>query len=77
MKKRLTFTAVILAALCALICVAGCSAPEDWVRKTIQKNYYRFDGDYSSIEDMENLTIEEMVGRLDPYSAYYTAAAWA
>lgn len=76
MKKRLTFTAVILAALCALICVAGCSVPEDWVRKTIQKNYYRFDGDYSSIEDMDNLTIEEMVGRLDPYSAYYTAAEY-
>lgn len=71
----------ILAALCtSVVMLSGCfpvfscyvQSSEDWARQTIEKHYYRFDGDYSSLSDLEGLTIPEMVAKLDIYSAYYT-----
>ena len=78
--------AYVLRFLCALVafCTAvallsGCYITDsaDWARRTIQQNYYRFDGDYSSLENLEGLTIEEMVQKLDIYSAYYTREQYA
>lgn len=64
------FTAVV-----ALFTVffTGCSTSEDWVRGNIQRYYYRFDGDYSSVAHMDGLSIDEMMSRLDKYCKYYTA----
>lgn len=55
---------------------SGCSTSENWVAETIRENYYRFDGDYSDFEDLSSLTIDEMVAKLDIYSAYYTASEY-
>ena len=70
---------VIFSLICAiaLFAFAGCSTSTDWVRKTIEKNYYRFDGDYSSLSDLDGLSIEEMVAKLDRYSAYYKPEVYA
>lgn len=46
---------------------------EDWVRDMIEKYYYRFDGDYSSVSGMDGLSVDEMIARLDRYSTFYTA----
>lgn len=63
--------------LCA-ITLSGCSASEDeWVRETIRRNYFRFDGDYSCVSDLDGLSIDEMMDRLDAYSAYYSAREYA
>lgn len=69
----------ILTALCVISAVffSGCSTVENWARSTIENNYYRFDGDYSSLSDLEGLSIEQMVEKLDKYSAYYTQTEFA
>lgn len=67
---RLFAICIAFSMLCALF--AGCTSTTDWVRDTITRYYYRFDGDYSDLENMSGLSIEEMVAKLDPYSAYYT-----
>ena len=69
----------ILAALCAFSAAlfSGCASPEDWARTTIEQNYYRFDGDYSSLSNLKGLSIEQMVEKLDRYSAYYTKEEYA
>lgn len=72
LKKRSIILSLIAICVAFLFVLGGCDNTEDWVRKTIQNNYYRFDGDYSSIENMDGLSIEEMMERLDVYSAYYT-----
>lgn len=71
-KFILKFFAVCIAfcALCPLI--SGCTDSNDWVKNTILKYYYRFDGDYSDLENMSGLTVQQMVEKLDAYSAYYT-----
>lgn len=72
MKKILKYIlpALIFAAA-ALFC--GCTPSESWVRTMISEYYYRFDGDYSAYEDMDGMSVGEMVALLDPYSAYYTS----
>lgn len=72
MKKRSVLLSLIAVCIALTAVFGGCSSSEDWVRKTIEKNYYRFDGDYSSVENMKGLSIDEMVERLDIYSDYYT-----
>ena len=61
----------------ALLFSGGCNATEDWVRRTIENNYFRFDGDYSSVENLSGLSVDEMMDRLDIYSAYYTREEYA
>ena len=56
----------------ALIFFSGCTTSDNWVRSIIERYYYRFDGDYSSLTNLNGLTIDEMVEKLDRYSAYYT-----
>lgn len=70
---------VAIALLCLIIpTVAGCSVnPTNWVKNTIQKYYYRFDGDYSSLSNLDGLSIGQMVEKLDRYSAYYTEQEYA
>lgn len=71
---------VVIAVLCSVLLIAlfGCSSnAEDWVRRTIQSYYYRFDGDYSSISDLDGLSVAQMMEKLDPYSDFYTADEYA
>lgn len=72
MKRKSIFLAIIAICIAFFTFFGGCSTSDEWVRKTIEKNYYRFDGDYSGLENMKGLSIEEMMERLDIYSAYYT-----
>lgn len=77
-KHVLRFLAIfVLFCTIATFVFSGCSTSESWVKKTIEKNYYRFDGDYSSLSDLDELSIEEMVKKLDIYSAYYTREQYA
>lgn len=81
LKKRYVLRFLnIIAVLCAVaVLFSGCAlqSSEDWVREKIKQNYYRFDGDYSSLSDLDGLSIEEMVKKLDDYSAYYTGPEYA
>lgn len=72
MKRKSVIISVIAVCLAFLCLFSGCMTSESWVRRTISEYYYRFDGDYSDIENLKGLSIEDMVGKLDPYSAYYT-----
>ena len=69
----------ILAALCAMAAMlfSGCASTEEWARVTIEQNYYRFDGDYSSLSNLKGLSVRQMVEKLDKYSAYYTREEYA
>lgn len=72
-KFAFRFSAGVAALLVAAVFLfTGCYSSTDWVKRTIENNYYRFDGDYSSLSDLEGLSIEEMMAKLDRYSAYYT-----
>lgn len=70
---------VIFALVCAfaLLTFSGCATSTNWVRNTIKKNYYRFDGDYSSLSNLKGLSVNEMMEKLDRYSAYYTRDEFA
>ncbi len=66
----------ILATITALFFAvfgSGCASPESWARSTIQNYFYRFDGDYSDLSDLDGLTIDQMLEKLDMYCAHYTA----
>lgn len=73
--------AIIIRLLCAFLAAAvlvaaalmsGCSVDsKKWVLSTVRDHYYFYDE--MDKEGLENLTIEEIVSRLDKYSAYYTA----
>ncbi len=78
-KSAHVLISVVAAALVSLSAVffAGCSPSEDWVRNTIRQNYYRADGDYSSLGSLDGLSIDEMVKKLDIYSGYYTGSEYA
>lgn len=73
MKKTAYMLPFLAICTAFVISASGCSSNADWVRKTIEQHYYRFDGDYSSLGDLRGLTVEEMIDRLDIYSEYYTA----
>lgn len=70
---------LILAVLCAVVLLtfSGCATSKDWAKDIIEKYYYRFDGDYSSLADLDGLSIDEMMEKLDRYSAYYTREEYA
>ncbi len=68
----LRFAALVAAFFSAAFLFTGCASSEDWVRKSIEEHYYVFGGDYSAIEDLDGLTIDEMVNKLDIYSTYFT-----
>lgn len=55
----------------------GCATVDDWAADIIKKYYYRFDGDYSCIENIDGLSASEMVSRLDRYCAYYTSEEYS
>lgn len=77
-QRILKFTALFAAVILCLFMLAGCSASADWVRRTIEANYYCFnEEDYASLKNMRGLTVKEMMSRLDRYSAYYTAEQYA
>lgn len=80
-KKTQHVLAIILFfvafALVFAICFTGCASVDDWVRNTIIRYYYRSDGDYSCLNNMEGLTVGGMMDRLDKYSAYYSAEEFA
>ena len=78
-KIHLSRFLCILAALCAFsaLLLSGCASTEEWARITIEQNYYRFDGDYSSLSDLKGLSVGQMVEKLDKYSAYYTREEYA
>ena len=70
------FFAVVTVLLCMIFLLSGCTAgmSRNWVQNTIEQHFYVHpnDGDYSKIEGLSGLSIDEMVARLDRYSAYYT-----
>lgn len=70
---------IVIALFCALalFTFSGCGTTTDWARKVIEQNYFRFDGDYSSLSDLEGLSIDEMMAKLDRYSAFYTREEYA
>lgn len=69
--KRFCFS-VLTTCIAFLFTLTACNTSQDWVRKTIEKNYFRFDGDYSGLENMNGLSVEEMMDKLDIYSAHYS-----
>ena len=73
-----TFCAVAALIFAAVVLFSGCSAAfsENWVRDMIERHYYVHGGDYSAVSDLSGLSIEEMVKKLDVYSAYYTPEAY-
>lgn len=73
-KFLITLITIFIAIICFF---TGCSTSQNWVRQTIENYYFRFDGDYSDFENMGNLTVEEMIKKLDIYSAYYTKEQYA
>lgn len=75
-KKCILAICIAFSLICTLL-FTGCETSENWVRSTIEKNYYRFDGDYSFLEELDGLSVEDMVAKLDAYSAYYTAGEYA
>lgn len=79
-KRAHVFNFLIIFVVCctvAMFTFSGCGTSADWVQKTIEQNYYRFDGDYSSIENLKGLSISQMVEKLDRYSAFYTKEEYA
>lgn len=72
------FTSVFAVIFAAIIIFTGCAfSTTHWVKTTIEKNYFRVDGDYSSISNLGGLSIDEMVSKLDKYSAFYSADEYA
>ena len=77
MAKKCIYIAIfcVLAAFfAAAFTLSACVASdtENWVRSTISEQYFVFDGDYSKVENLDRLSIDEMVSRLDQYCAFYT-----
>lgn len=77
MKPKKIFLFSLALCIAFSFIVSGCSNSRNWVQRTIEKNYYRVDGDYSDLADLDGLSVEEMVSRLDKYSAFYTREQYA
>lgn len=78
-KRTYVLRFLIVLALCTLFLftVSGCGNSTNWTRSFIERYYYRFDGDYSSLSDLDGLSIDEMMEKLDIYSAFYTRDEYA
>lgn len=79
-KRAHVFNFFIILVVCctfAMLTFSGCGTSTDWVQRTIEQHYFRFDGDYSSLENLDGLSISQMVAKLDRYSAYYTKEEYA
>jgi len=76
MKKIVAAVAACLAAvLLTATLLSGCgffgtTDTRKWVLKTVRENYYYYDE--MNKDGLSDLTVEEIVGRLDVYSEYFT-----
>ena len=78
MRKNVFKTVTVLIAMAitfAAVLFSGCGIWEladtkKWVLNTIRTNYYYYDE--MDKDGLEDLTVEEIVGRLDIYSEFYT-----
>ncbi len=74
-KKIFTAVAAFIAAVILALTLSGCgifglSDTKNWVLKTIRQNYYYYDE--MDKEGLEDLSVDEIVKRLDIYSEYFT-----
>ncbi len=76
-KHILSFFVFFIVMAVGFAALSGCATTSNWVRNMICRYYYRFDGDYSFLSELNGKSVEEMVAELDIYSAYYTAEEYA